>query len=56
MLDRLVREDLTEKVIFEQSTERRGVNRANIGERMFQRKDSKCKGPEIELKEQLALI
>lgn len=37
MLEWLVREDLTEKVTFKQSTERRGVNHANTGERMFQR-------------------
>lgn len=33
----MVREDITEKVAFKQQTERkRGVNHANIRERMFQ--------------------
>lgn len=45
MLDKLVREDLTEKVTFKQSTERRGVNHANIGERIFQReRTARAKG------------
>lgn len=49
MLEWLVREDLTEKVTFKQSTEEGSEPCKHWGKNVSERKDSKCKGPEIEM-------